>query len=142
MARNMAAIDRSDPLYEAYKLGEEVEREMLKAEGGVLSGKQFSEKLGITPLELGRMRKRHEVFWMKDGDEYVYPRFQLDGNDFLPGIRDVLDAFSFDDPWTRVDFMLTGDLRLNGWRPIDWLREGRIEEVKLAARGYGEHGCA
>ena len=68
MARNMAAIDRSDPLYEAYKLGEEVEREMLKAEGGALTGKQFSEKLGITPLELGCMRKRNEVFWRIDWD--------------------------------------------------------------------------
>ena len=41
MARNTAAIDRSDPLYEAYMLGAEVKREMLEAEGGVLSGKQF-----------------------------------------------------------------------------------------------------
>ena len=69
-------------------------------------------------------------------------RIQLDGNDFLPGIRDVLDAFSFDDPLTRVNFMLTGDLRLNGWRPIDWLREGRIEEVAISAEVFGEHGAA
>ena len=82
MSRNVTAIDLSDPLYEAYLRGEEIEREMLKAEGGVLSGKEFSEKLGITPLELGRRRKRNEVFWMEVGNEYVYPRFQLDGNGF------------------------------------------------------------
>ena len=142
MARNMAAIEMSDPLYEAYKRGEEIERKMLKAEGGVLTGKLFSEKLGITPLELGRMRKRNEVFWMEVGNEYVYPRFQLDGNGFLPGIREVLDAFAVEEAWMRVNFMLTGDLRLSGWRPIDALREGRINDVKLAAKAYGQHGAA
>lgn len=43
MARNAVAIEKSHPLYEASKRGEEIEREMLKAEGGMLSGKQFSE---------------------------------------------------------------------------------------------------
>ena len=142
MARNAVAIEKSHPLYEACKRGEEIEREMLKAEGGMLSGKQFSEKLGITPLELARMRKRNEVFWMEVGDDYFYPRFQLDGNGFLSGIRDVLGAFSIDAEWMRVNFMLTGDLRLNGWRPIDVLREGRVDEVKLAAQAYGQHGAA
>ena len=142
MARNAAAIEKSHPLYEAYKRGEEIEREMLEAEGGALSGEQFSEKLGITLLELCRMRKRNEVFWMEVGDDHVYPRFQLDGNGFLPGIRDVLDAFAIDAEWMRVNFMLTGDLRLNGWRPIDALREGRVDEVKFAAQAYGQHGAA
>ena len=73
------------------------------------------------------MRKRDEVFWMEAGDDYVYPRFKLDGNGFLPGIRDVLNSFQYVDAWTRVNFMLTGDVRLNGWRPIDALREGRIQ---------------
>ena len=142
MARNAAALEKSHPLYEASKRGEEIERKMLTAEGGALSGKRFSEKLGITPLELGRMRKRNEVFWMEVGGDYVYPSFQLDGSGFLPGIRDVLDAFAVDDEWMRVNFMLTGDLRLNGWRPIDALREGMIEEVKISAGVYGEHGAA
>ena len=67
MARNAVAIEKSHPLYEACKRGEEIEREMLKAEGGMLSGEQFSEILGITPLELARMRKRDEAFWMEAG---------------------------------------------------------------------------
>ena len=69
MARNMTAIDKSDPLHEAFKRGKELESEMLKEEGGELTGKQFSEKLGITPLELERMRKRNEVFWMEIENE-------------------------------------------------------------------------
>lgn len=76
------------------------------------------------------MRKRDEVFRMEAGGDYVYPLCQLYGNGFLPGIRNVLNSFQYVDAWTRVNFMLTGDVRLNGWRPIDALREGRIEEVK------------
>ena len=73
----MAAIESFDPLHEVIRLGEERSRKMLEAEGGVLSAKRFFEKLGITPLELGRMRKRNEVFWLDDGNDHVYPSFQL-----------------------------------------------------------------
>lgn len=142
MGRNAPAIESHDPLHEAIRLGEERSSKLLEAEGGVLSAKQFSEKLGITPLELGRMRKRNEVFWLDVGNDHVYPRFQLGEEGLLPGTRDVLDAFVVDEPWMRVYFMLSGDLRLNGWRPIDSLRDGRIEEVKISAEVYGEHGAA
>ena len=88
------------------------------------------------------MRKREEVFWLSHESDYVYPSFQLGGDGQLPNIREALDAFVVDAPWMRVNFMLTGDMRLGGWRPLDMLREGRIDEVKIAARGYGEHGAA
>lgn len=88
------------------------------------------------------MRKRNEVFWLDVGKDYVYPSFQLDVNGLLPGIQDVLDAFMFDDSWMRANFMLTGDVRLGGRRPIDALREGRIIDVKIAAEAYGEQGAA
>lgn len=142
MARSEAAIEMPDPLSEARRLGAERKRELLQAEGGVLSAQEFSEKLGIAPLSLGRMRKRNEVFWLDVGDDYVYPSFQLGENGLLPGIQDVLDSFAFDHAWTRFYFMLSGDLRLDGWRPIDALRDGRIDDVKIAARAYGEHGAA
>ncbi len=60
----------------------------------------------------------------------------------MPGVREVLDAFNVEDSWTRVNFMLTGDYRLGGARPIDVLREGRIDDVARAAAAYGEHGAA
>jgi hypothetical protein len=81
------------------------------------------------------------VFWLEVGDGYVYPAFQVGPSGLLPGIREVLDAFDEDDPWARVNFMLTGDARLGGRRPIDVLREGDVASVTRAARGYGEHGA-
>lgn len=142
MARIGAVTEMSNPLQEAFRRGAEVRRKMLKAEGGVLSTQQFSEKLGITSLELARLRKRNAVFWLDHGDDYVFPSFQLDEKGLLHGISDVLEAFAFEEPLMRVNFMLTGDMRLGGWRPIDALREGRIDDVILAAQAYGEHGAA
>ena len=146
--RDVAAIgaeilpDKPDPLMEAFLRGAEMKREMLKAEGGALSAQQLADHLGITPQGLGRKRERNHVFWLDIGDGYVYPAFQIGKSGLLRGIREVLDAFTIDDPWMRVHFMLTGDARLDGERPIDLLRLGKIAEVVTAATAYGEHGAA
>lgn len=134
--------EKPDPLTEALLRGSEMKRTMLKAEGGALSARQLADHLGITPQGLGRKRERNQVFWLDIGDGYVYPAFQIDGSGLLNGIREVLDAFSVDDPWMRVHFMLTGDARLGGNRPIDLLRAGRIDDVVTAATAYGDHGAA
>ncbi|WP_334150379.1 hypothetical protein [Hyphomicrobium sp.] len=146
--RDAAAIgaeilpDKPNPLTEAFLRGSEMKREMLKAEGGALSAQQLADHLGITPQGLGRKRERNQVFWLDVGDGYVYPAFQIGKSGLLRGISEVLDAFSVEDPWMRVNFMLTGDARLGGKRPIDLLRKGKIDEVVAAAAAYGEHGAA
>ena len=134
--------DQPDPLTEAFLRGSEMKRAMLKAEGGALSAQQLADHLGITPQGLGRKRERNQVFWLDVGDGYVYPAFQVGRSGLLPGIREVLDAFTVDDPWMRVSFMLTGDARLGGERPIDLLRRDDIAAVVTAAAAYGEHGAA
>ena len=134
--------DKPDPLTEALLRGSEMKRDMLKAEGGALSAQRLADHLAITPQGLGRKRERNQVFWLDVGDGYVYPAFQIGKGGLLRGIREVLDAFTVDDPWMRVNFMLTGDARLGGKRPIDLLRNGKIDEVVTAAAAYGEHGAA
>lgn len=130
-----------DPLTAAFLRGAEMKRALLRAEGGVLSGPELARHLGITPQGLGKKREKGQVFWLEVGDGYVHPAFQVGPKGLLPGIREVLAAFEQDDPWARVNFMLTGDTRLGGQRPLDVLREGDIVAVVRAARGYGEHGA-
>jgi hypothetical protein len=133
--------EKSDPLTEALLRGAEMKRDMLKAEGGALSAQLLADHLSMTPQGLGRKRDRNQVFWLDAGDGYVYPAFQIGKNGLLAGIREVLDAFTVEDPWMRVNFMLTGDARLEGRRPIDLLREGKIDDVVMAAAAFGEHGA-
>jgi hypothetical protein len=134
-------LDEPDPFTTALLRGAEMKRALLKAEGGVLSAPQLAEHLGITPQGLGKKREKNQVFWLEVGDGYVYPAFQVGPSGLLPGIREVLDAFEEEDPWARVNFMLTGDTRLGGRRPLDVLREGDVASVTRATRGYGEHGA-
>jgi hypothetical protein len=135
------APDAPDPLTAAFLRGAEMKRALLKAEGGALSAPQLAAHLGITPQGLGKKREKNQVFWLDVGDGYLYPAFQVGPSGLLPGIREVLDAFDERDCWARVTFMLTGDSRLGGRRPIDVLRKGDIASVMRAARGYGEHGA-
>jgi hypothetical protein len=134
--------DTPDPLTAALLRGAERKRAMLRAEGGVLSAQQLAHHLGITPQGVGRKRERNQVFWVDVGDGYVYPAFQIGASGLLAGVREVLAAFRVSDPWMRVNFMLTGDRRLDDRRPIDVLRAGAIADVVRAAAAYGEQGAA
>jgi hypothetical protein len=130
-----------DPLTAAFLRGAEMKRALLRAEGGVMSGPELAKHLGITPQGLGKKRGKGQVFWLEVGEGCVYPVFQVGPDGLLHGVRELLAAFQQGDPWARVNFMLTGDARLGGRRPLDVLRAGDIAAVVRAARGYGEHGA-
>ncbi|MGE0715768.1 MAG: hypothetical protein AB7P02_10015 [Alphaproteobacteria bacterium] len=136
------AAPARDPLTAALLRGAERKRALLQAEGGVLSAAELARHLGITTQGLGKKRDRGQVFWLPMGEGYVYPAFQVDGAGLLPGIRAVLDAFVEADPWMRIQFMLTGDRRLGGRRPLDALRAGDTAGAAAAAAAFGEHGAA
>jgi hypothetical protein len=125
-------------LTEAFTRGSAMKRSMLVVEGGVLSRDEFAGRIGLTPEEL----EAEALLWLDVDGERAYPAFQIVGAGLLPGMSAVVEAFAIDEPWMRVNFMLTGDSRLGGQRPIDALREGRIVEVIKAAQTYGEHGAA
>jgi hypothetical protein len=67
--------------------------------------------------------------WLDIDGKRAYPAFQIADDGLLPGMSAVVQAFAIDEPWMRVNFMLTGNARLGGRRPIDALREGQIGEV-------------
>ena len=129
-----------DPLAAALLRGARIKRALLQDEGGVLSARELAEHLGITVAGLTKKRDRGQIFWLPVGQGYVYPAFQVGGDGLLAGVREVLDALPDRDPWVQVNFMLTGDARLEGARPLDVLRTGAIEAVLRAARAQGEDG--
>lgn len=134
-------VGQPDPLTAAFLRGAEMKRALLRAEGGVVSGPELARHLGITPQGLGKKRDKGQVFWLEVGEGCVYPVFQVGPDGLLHGVREVLAAFQHGDPWARVNFMLTGDTRLGGQRPLDVLRAGDVAAVVRAAHGYGEHGA-
>lgn len=122
----------------AVERGRRMKDAMLGAEGGVLSPKDAAARLGVSISDLSAQ----PLFELERDGEVVYPAFQFGDDGLLPGLARVIGVCRIDDRWMRVNMMLTGDARLGGRRPIDLLREGRIDEVVRAAGAYGEHGAA
>jgi hypothetical protein len=72
------------------------------------------------------------------GSSYLYPVWQFDGHAVIRGLPATLAALNRLDAWGQAAYLLAGEPRLNGLRPLDALRAGRIAEVVQAATLYGE----
>jgi len=71
-----------------------------------------------------------------------YPtlQFNVDGT-VVEGLKAVHEALPTDNPWTVLNFLAQPDDRLNGRKPIDLLREGKVELVVEAARRLAKQGA-
>jgi hypothetical protein len=56
-------------------------------------------------------------------------------------LESVLKALSVRDPWMQAAWMLNGNFGLEGDRPLDRLRAGKMDAVLAAAALYGEQGA-
>ena len=116
-------------------------RELLEQDGGVLSPSNVGELLGITRQAVGLRRNAGKLLGVESGRGYVYPAWQFRNTEMVPGIEDIFAILGDADPMTKVIFFLGHDHALGGKRPIDLLLNGKLEEVKQAARTYGHHGA-
>lgn len=71
-----------------------------------------------------------------------YPTLQFnpDGT-VVDGLRAVSEALPTSNPWTILNFLAQPDDRLRGRKPIDVLKEGKIDLVVEAARRMGQQGA-
>ena len=67
-------------------------------------------------------------------------QFNADGT-VVEGLRSVREALPTDNPWTILNFLAQPDDRLNGRKPIDLLRQGKVELVVEAARRVAQQGA-
>lgn len=67
-------------------------------------------------------------------------QFNSDGT-VVEGLKPVHEALPTDNPWTVLNFLAQPDDRLNGRKPIDLLKEGKVEAVVEAARRMAEQGA-
>jgi hypothetical protein len=98
---------------------------------------------GISRQAVDKRRRAGKLLALPAGERsWRYPVWQLEAEGgVLPGLEEVLRNFGVEDPWTRAAFLLGGNDRLSGKRPLDALREGLVEDVARAARSVGEHGA-
>ncbi|WP_245286598.1 hypothetical protein [Bradyrhizobium sp. ARR65] len=67
-------------------------------------------------------------------------QFNADGT-VVEGLKSVREALPTDNPWTMLNFLAQPDDRLGGRKPIDLLKEGKVELVVEAARRMAQQGA-
>lgn len=67
-------------------------------------------------------------------------QFNTDGT-VVEGLKSVHEVLPSDNPWTILNFLAQPDDRLNGRKPIDLLKEGKVELVVEAARRMAQQGA-
>ena len=138
----MERVREEDPLGPARLRWLRDRERLLAAEGGAVPVTAAMTILGLKSRQAVQQRRaRGNLLGLPlSAGTYLYPVRQFDRQGVLPGLPETLAALKHLDPWGKAAFLLSGDARLDGLRPLDALRAGRTAEVVAAARHYGEQG--
>ncbi len=135
---------REDKLARAQVRGLGVRQQLAAAEGGSLSSEEVARLLGISKTAVfKRLDSGRLLAWREERLQAArFPYWQFDEHgQMLAGLEEALEILNLDehlDAWGKVLFFLQEKASLGGRRPLDLLREGRLEEVRAAAHSYAE----
>lgn len=135
---------RQTKLALALARGLEARQQLAEAEGGSLSSDESAQFLGISKTAvLKRLEAGRLLAWREERQQAArFPRWQFDKHGHvLSGLEVVLDILNRDerlDAWGKILFFLQTRQGLGEQRPLDLLREGRLEPVRVAAESYVE----
>ena len=128
-----------------YAGGDAVVQTLLEEQGEPLAAGDVAALLGISLEEVDERRSGGCLLALSvAGGRFLYPPWQFAKQKLLPGFREVLEDLRTHNPHplAQLRFFLSHNHRLGGETPLTKLRQGRVEEVREAARAYGEHGAA
>jgi biotin operon repressor len=135
----LVALDSSLTSRAARLRGLHQRQELLSRCDGVLSAEQVAHLLGISRQAVNKRRQAAHLIGISLGRRgYVYPALQFGSEGVLPGLQQVLEDLEPHDAWMKLAFMLNGNTRLGGQSPLEALRQGKLAEVRRAARAYAQ----
>jgi hypothetical protein len=124
--------------------GRRIVEEDLRQSGGAYELGEVQELLhGISRQMVDRKVKDGSLLAVTGpSNRRVYPtvQFNRDGS-VVSGLKVVREALPTENSWAILNFLVRPDSRLNGRKPIDLLRDGKVDLVVQAARGMGEQGA-
>lgn len=135
----LAQLEKNDPLLEAKLKGVQHKQELLNYQGKkALTSSEVAAVLGISRQAVDNRRKNNSLLGLLLGSRgYRYPAWQFSNGSVLTGWSQVLSNMEHLDDWSKLIFMLTGDIRLDNKIPLECLRNAQTDEVISAARVYG-----
>lgn len=137
------AVEEADPLLKAKLKGLEVKQQLLSQYGEPLNSQEVADLLGMTRQAVDKRRNNNKLLGLSLGKRgYRYPAWQFSSGGILPGWELVLAALIEISPWGKLQFMLSGDVRLEGKTPLECLQIGETEKVVAVAKAYGQQVAA
>jgi hypothetical protein len=132
-----------DRLVNALARGLTVREKMAAAEGGNMSADETARQLGVTKQSVLNMYHAGELLaWRTEKQGALrFPVWQFDGSSRLSGLKEILgrlNAGQIRDDWGKIGFFLQTHGILGDRRPLDLLRENKLDPVLKAAEAYVE----
>ncbi len=138
-----ALLAEVDPLAPAKIRGLKMQAEILSAEGGCIFSTEFAQLVGMSAQGVDKARKSDALIAFPRGQaKFGYPVWQIYEGAVLRGLKESIRALGNASMFTKANFFLRANSRLNGKRPLDLLREGDADKVIAAATAFGEQGAA
>ena len=118
-------------------------RRLEEAEGGSISTEEVAGNLDVTRQAVDLRRRNGQLAaWRTSEKRWRFPVWQFgpDGRP-LKGLAECIAATALDNEWSAMVFFLSSAESLNGLRPLDLLRNGRVSEALAYAERYDRHGA-
>lgn len=124
--------------------GIEIVEQDLKASGGAFSLLEVCTLMRGVSRQAVHKRANEGSLLAVPGpsNRNVYPvvQFSTDGMP-VDGLKEVREALGTRSPWMLLNFLIHAEPRLDGMKPIDLLKAGKLDAVLEAARRMGTQGA-
>ncbi len=139
--KTFRGLKQEDKLANALARGLTVREKMAAEGGGSMSAEETARYLGFTKQSvLNAYHAGKLLGWRTEKQGAIrFPVWQFAEHHRLPGLQAVLtklNAGQILDEWGKIGFFLQTHATPKGRRPLDLLREGRVDPVLEAAEAY------
>jgi hypothetical protein len=131
------SIAQLDPEAALLAEGARLKSDLLERAGGALGVGQVASLLRVSRQAVDKRRKAGKLIAVPAGEDYVYPACQFTDEGVVAGLDKALGVMPVQDPWMRLEWLLTEDDVLEGSSPLAALKSDSVHEVVELAAGHG-----
>lgn len=131
----MASSTKSEILELAEKPAKELKAQLIE-KNLLTPSSTFCQALGLTRQSLVKAIAENRMFYLKHGRRNYYPAFYVDGQVPRLVLEDVTQALGDLGGPQKWQFFTRPKGSLSGKTPLEALRDGLVERVLIAARGF------